>query len=250
MNSNSRLSVELIPRDQGELEADLKRVAAAFPQVTTINIPDLVRYPIRSWDGCVMAKAHFSHAVPHIRAMDMPRDGSLPMLEVLDKHGIDEVLIVSGDVPEEGQERPEPSALEVIKRFKKLAPHIKVYGALDPYRSSILDELEYLQEKRDAGMDGLFTQPFFDLRLMQIYADQLQGCNLFWGLSPVTTERSMAYWQRVNRVVFPASFKPDLAWNIDFARDAMALAEDLGQHLYFMPIRVPVESYLEGVFAS
>ncbi|MEG3640043.1 methylenetetrahydrofolate reductase [Magnetococcus sp. PR-3] len=244
---NSRLSVELVPRDPEVLKDELLRVHQHFPQITAINIPDLVRYPIRSWDGCVLARQHFKTAIPHIRAMDMPEDDTLPMLDTLDAHGIDEVLVISGDEPEEGQELKGPNALQIIKRFKKLAPHIKVYAALDPYRTNIQHELDYAQQKREAGADGLFTQPFFDMRLMQIYADQLQGCSVWWGLSPVVTERSKSYWSRVNRVVFPASFEASLDWNQSFARDVLAMAEQMEQHLYFMPIRVPVEDYLSGV---
>ncbi|ABK44015.1 5,10-methylenetetrahydrofolate reductase-related protein [Magnetococcus marinus MC-1] len=249
-NANCRLSVELVPRDVEVLKDEIKRVHQHFPQITTINIPDLVRYPIRSWDGCVLAKDHFSSAIPHLRAMDMPEQPILPMLDVLDANGITEVLVISGDEPVAGEVHRGPDSLEIIQRFKTLAPHIKVYAALDPYRTNIQHELAYAQQKLEAGAAGLFTQPFFDHRLMQIYADQLQGCAVWWGLSPVVTEASKNYWSRVNRVVFPASFQADLAWNQAFARDVLDMIHEMGHHIYFMPIRVPVEDYLAGVLAE
>ncbi len=48
-----------------------------------------------------------------------------------------------------------------------------IYAGLDPYRDSLQSELNYTNEKLEAGADGLFTQPFFDLRWMEIYADHL-----------------------------------------------------------------------------
>ena len=43
---------------------------------------------------------------------------------------------------------------------------------------SMKKELDYTKKKIDAGADGLFSQPFFDLNLAEIYLDQLQRCNL------------------------------------------------------------------------
>jgi predicted CoA-binding protein len=113
---------------------------------------------------------------------------------------------------------------------------------VDPYRKNIREELDYIKRKKDAGADGFFTQPFFDLRLMDIYAELLEGSEIFWGVSPVTGEKSVNYWETKNNVVFPKDFEPTLAWNIDFAQKALAYTEKTNTNIYFMPIRTDLEN--------
>ncbi|MEO5378359.1 MAG: methylenetetrahydrofolate reductase [Magnetococcus sp. DMHC-6] len=245
MTITMRISIELVPRNEAALLEELAIVRHHLSGVETINIPDLPRFDVRSWSGCVLTKQSFPHAIPHIRAIDLHPDRPLPMGALLVAHGIDEVLIITGDsIP---GAIPRGSSLEIIRKFKKELPHIKIYAALDPYRSSIQQELDYLKQKLEAGADGFFTQPFFDIRFMEIYADLLAEIPIFWGISPVTTERSQAYWTRRNRVVFPKRFQPTLEWNQHFAKQALIFAKERGGHLYFMPIQTDIRSYLEPI---
>ncbi|MDZ7705237.1 MAG: hypothetical protein U5L04_12230 [Trueperaceae bacterium] len=82
---------------------------------------------------------------------------------------------------------------------------------------------------------------------MEIYAEILADVEMFWGVTTVTNERSQQYWQTRNRAIFPADFTPTLAWNRNFAKEALAFVREGGSSLYFMPIRTPVLDYLEGI---
>ena len=46
-----RISVELIPRDETDLRAQLAIAKAQAGRADVINIPDLLRLPVRSWEG-------------------------------------------------------------------------------------------------------------------------------------------------------------------------------------------------------
>jgi methylenetetrahydrofolate reductase (NADPH) len=122
-----------------------------------------------------------------------------------------------------------------------------VYAGFDPYRSGVRDELTYLQAKREAGADGFFSQPFFDLRLLDVWAELLAGDRVFWGVSPVLSPRTRSYWETKNRAFFPADFAPTLDWNRDFAARALSWARAAEANLYFMPIRVDLETWLGGI---
>jgi methylenetetrahydrofolate reductase (NADPH) len=122
-----------------------------------------------------------------------------------------------------------------------------VYAAFDPYRLGFRDELTAVRRKLDAGADGFFTQPVFDLRLLDICAEMLHGENVYWGLAPVLGERSRAYWETTNRVIFPADFAPTLDWNRDFATKAVRAVRGFGGNVYFMPIRVNLSAYLSDL---
>ncbi len=247
---NTRISIELVPRDAATLQGELHLVREAFASVNTINLPDLPRFPVRSWEGCALAKPFFAHTIPHIRAIDIPVDQPLAMVESLRHSAIREILVVTGDAH---PDRPPPdnasTVLQAIRRFKTELPDILVYAALDPYRQGFRQEYDYLQQKLAAGADGFFTQPFFDLRLMEIYAELLAETPVFWGVSPVTTGASRAYWERQNHLLFPRHFEPTLDWNRDFARQALAFARNSQTHIYFMPIRIDVVHYLEGILS-
>lgn len=245
-HSTCRISVELVPRDHPSLRNDLEQVQRLLPQLTTINIPDLARFPLRSWEGCGIARERFPHAIPHIRARDIAPDQPLPMAEELVRHGIREVLVVSGD-EDPGQQATGSTALELIARFKRELPDIVVYAAVDPYRVGFRQEYDYLQRKLEAGADGFFTQPFFDQRLLEIYADILNGYQVFWGVSPVISEKSRGYWEKRNLVFFPREFAPTMAWNRGFARRVLAFVRQNGGNAYFMPIRIDLAEYFDGL---
>ena len=174
--------------------------------------------------------------------------GTLAMARTLKAHGIDEVLVVSGDAPADLSRPVHPTTpLQLIRKLRRELPHVKVYAALDPYRQSFARERDYALQKLEAGAAGLFTQPFFDLRLLEVYADLLPEVEIFWGATTVTNARTLAYWQTRNRAVFPAHFRPTLAWSRAFAREALEFARARGANLYFMPIRSGVAEYLGGL---
>src|SRR5690606_17542478 len=94
---------------------------------------------------------------------------------------------------------------------------------------------------RRPGRDpGLFTQPFFDLRLLSVWQELTAGAQVFWGVTSVTSPRSQRYWLRRNRAVFPAGFEPTLAWHRDLAARVLDHVAASGGNLYFMPIKVGI----------
>lgn len=246
-----RLSVELVPRGTPELEADARLVLDTLPAVDAFNIPDLTRFSLRSWEACAVTRQLLPVGIPHIRAIDIPPGDVLPMADALEAAGVREVLVVRGDPPRDLGQRTWPNTSEdIIRRFKRHHPELRVYAAFDPYRLGLRDELTGVMRKLDAGADGFFTQPLFDLRLLEICMDMLAGQNMYWGIAPVLGARAKAYWETTNRVVFPRDFAPDMAWNRDFARAALKLVQTRGGNAYLMPIRVDLGTYLRGLLEA
>ncbi|MBC7766303.1 MAG: methylenetetrahydrofolate reductase, partial [Hyphomonadaceae bacterium] len=199
-----KISVELVPRDAQSLEKEVHTVHQAFPKLDMINIPDLPRFSLRSWEGCSISKKYYENNVPHLRAIDFDLNKPLPFEAHLTAHGIDKVLILKGDAPQDLSKRVYPSnTLEMIKKIKRELPNVKVYAAIDQFRGSLRSEYDYIQQKKEAGADGFFTQPFFDIRLLAIYAEFLRDTEVFWGISPVTSEKAQSYWETKNHAVFP-----------------------------------------------
>jgi methylenetetrahydrofolate reductase (NADPH) len=242
-----RIVVELVPRDLPALEAQLAEVAG-LSRVDAVNVPDLTRFDVRAWQAAVAVRRYGAGrwaAVPHVRAMDVDLSRPWAPLEALDVAGVDEVLVVTGDPPVD-MRHPVTGAgvLDVIRMIKRERPAWRVYAALDPYRAGFAQERDYAQRKLDAGVDGLFTQPFFDVRLMAVWRDLMGDVPIYWGITSVTSIGSQRYWLTRNRAVFPAGFEPTLAWHRRFAAEALAFAEEHDTHLYFMPIRVGIRAWL------
>lgn len=243
------ISLELVPNNEELLAQQLSYTKSNFPQIQGINIPDLLRFDMRSWEGCKIAKSYYNRTIPHIRAMDIDLEEPLPMAKAFIENDICEVLILTGDLPQDMNRKIyQSSTIDVIRKFKTELPHIKVYGAIDQYRDSFKTELLYIKRKIYAGVDGFFTQPFFDLRLLSIYEEMLSGIDAYFGISPVLSERSQNYWHAKNNVIFPKEFIPDFDWNIKFAKEVLAFSSDKDRNLYFMPIKTNLENYLHSIF--
>ncbi|NLG91325.1 MAG: methylenetetrahydrofolate reductase [Acetobacter sp.] len=240
--SLSRLSVELIPRSAEALATDVDTVKATFSVADTLNIPDLMRFPLRSWDAAALVRPQFGNVIPHIRAIDIAPDAPLPGA---DQPGLEEILVVHGDPPADLSHRTYPNSTEsIIRRYRREAPHLKVYAAFDPYRRAPWKELEDVARKKEAGAIGFFTQPVFDLKLFDLCREWMQGECVFWGLSPVIGPKSRSYWETTNHIVFPRDFSPTLDANIQFAQTVLKeLAQENGK-AYLMPVRIKLEQYL------
>ena len=236
------VSVELIPRDTETLLRDAAEVRSCFPLADMINIPDLLRFPLRSWDAAALVRPHFPNVIPHIRAIDIAPDAPLPGVG---QEGLEAVLVVQGDPPSDLRHLTYPNTTEsIIRRYRAEAPHLSVYAAFDPYRRAPYREMEAIARKKDAGAVGFFTQPIFDMRMLDLCMNWLHGENVFWGISPVVGPRSRSYWETTNHVIFPHDFDPTLEANIAFARQMMDTVAQAGGNTYLMPLRVKLERYL------
>lgn len=244
----SRISVELIPRTEEGLTGDLDLVKSKIPNIDIINIPDLLRFDIRSWQGAALAQNYYPAVMPHIRAIDINLDEPLPMRADLRRNGITEVLVIEGDPPQDMTHKFYPTVTtDVITKFRQEMPEVKVYAGIDQYRGSMRQEMYRIRRKLQAGAVGFFTQPFFDMRYLEIYADMLEGQNVYWGVTPVLSERSQSYWELKNNVIFPKGFAPTLEWSIEFSKKVKDFAINRGDNLYLMPIKSNLEEYLSGV---
>ncbi len=243
------ISLELVPRDEQYIREQIAFVEREIPHISVINFPDLMRFNIRSWDACQMVGNSPLDRIAHLRAIDFDIHQPFPLVDFLKKHHIRKVLVIEGDKPQDMRHVIYPtSSVDFIRKLRKEVEGIKIYAAFDPYRNNIRYELEYLWQKIEAGATGFFSQPFFDLRLLEIYSEYLEGQDVFWGISPVTGERSKLYWETRNRAIFPKSFTPTLEWNVTFGRQVIDFCHKHNFNLYLMPIKVDLTDYLIELF--
>ena len=154
-----KISVELVPRNEAQLLADAATVRDVLPLANAFNIPDLMRFPLRSWEACAITSRILPNSIPHIRAIDIPPGDDLPMAQAILDAGLTEILVIKGDPPHDMSQITYPnSSEEIIRRFKRRHPKLRVYAGFDPYRQGFRDEMAEVARKLDAGADGFFTQ--------------------------------------------------------------------------------------------
>ncbi|MFA6851381.1 MAG: methylenetetrahydrofolate reductase [Selenomonadaceae bacterium] len=246
-----RISVELVPRSEGAIREELQLLYEKFDCIDIINVPELLRYDVHSWEGAAIAQESYPVAMPHIRAIDIDLSRPLPMAKYLIEHSIKEVLVVKGDPPQDMNHTVYPTVTtDVIRKFHEELPGIRVYAGIDQYRGSMRQEDYRIRRKLQAGAAGFFTQPFFDMRYVEMYAEMLDGLEVYWGVSPVMSARSQSYWEMKNNVVFPKGFEPTLDWNIDFSKRVLEFVRMCDASIYLMPIKTNLIAYLSGVFGK
>jgi methylenetetrahydrofolate reductase (NADPH) len=245
------VSLELVPRNISSLQENAA-LSRPYPAITCVNILDLPRFSVRSWEGCAAVKTFISPGtplIPHLRARDFSLNEPFSLADFFRKTGINRTLVIAGDpVPGMPDKVGDNQTIGFIKKIKTEMPELEIYAGFDPYRTNIRYELDYLTAKEEAGAVGFMSQPFFDLRLLELYAEYLEGKSVFWGISPVLSESTKKYWESRNRALFPRSFLPDLHWNINFARQAMDYCKRNNFNLYLMPMKTEIKTYLSGIW--
>jgi len=238
-------SFEIVPRSLEAFVEQYGFVQTLGAAINVINVPDIQRFSVRSWEvGQLIDKQKYQF-LPHFRAIDFNIDGG-ELCRIIEQYQLEQLLLVSGDPPE-GLKRHfyNTDVLDLIRLVKRRYPAIKIYAGFDPHRQGLQDECNYIQRKVDAGVSGFFSQPFYDSRLIDIYAEHMQGLDTYIGLSPITSLSSMHYWEIKNKVKFPANFRPEYDWNVAFANQVIETAVVSGLNIYFMPIKIDLQKYFK-----
>ena len=237
------VSFEIVPRDEQSLLQQIQFIQENLPFIDTINVPDLLRMPIRSWSAGSYIDREQYRFIPHFRAIDFNLAQN-KLHEIIEAQQLDRILLVSGDPPPTMAHKVyETDVIHMIRLVRRDFPHMEIYAGFDPYRSSIKQERAYIHRKLDAGVDYLLSQPFFDMRLLEIYSEMVPPEKVYWGISPVASEKSRNYWENVNHAVFPQNFRVDYDWNVQFALQVLQFSRQRNSNVYFMPISIKLENY-------
>jgi len=244
------ISFEIVPRSLEAFDQQYAFVRQLDKGVNIINVPDIQRFETRSWELAKRVDRSQYRFIPHFRAIDFKIESG-ELYRIIEEYQLDSVLLVSGDPPE-GLKRAfyNTDVVDLIRAVHQRFPSLNIYAGFDPHRSGVQDECDYIHRKADAGAKGFFSQPFYDKRMIEIYAEQMTGLETYIGISPITSQASMNYWEVKNKVKFPVGFRPDYDWNVAFANGVIASAAACDLNVYFMPIRIDLVRYFEDIQLS
>ena len=150
----------------------------------------------------------------HLTCLSSTKEQVNGMLESYRSHGIENIMALRGDIPQDG-ELPDDfrHASELIRLIKDIAPDMTIGGACypegHPESESIEKDLVYIKEKVSAGCDFLTTQMFFDNDVMYRYEEKLRnsgiGVPVLAGIMPITRANQLGRSVTLSGTTVPRS---------------------------------------------
>ena len=142
-------------------------------------------------------KANSVAPLSHLTCLTSTRDKIHQVVNELQENSIDNILALRGDIPQ-GFEFPDDQyfehAYQLVNEIKQINPEICVGGAcypeIHPESKNRVEDIEYLKQKVDCGVEFLTSQMFFDNdKFLNFYEMcRIKGINvpIIAGIMPIT----------------------------------------------------------------
>ena len=155
-------------------------------------------------------------ALAHLTCLTSSRDKIADEIKALRKAGVENILCLRGDMPRDATEPPSGCFAHAVNLVRALRPSgFCLGGACYPERhpecEHMEDEIAYLCEKVEAGLDFVTTQMFFDNNVFFRYLAKLRDRGVtvpvIAGIMPVTNGRQIERICRLSGTYLPSRFK-------------------------------------------
>ena len=155
-------------------------------------------------------------ALAHLTCVAASRDSIAEEVKALRAAGIENVLCLRGDLPKDVVEPPPGCFGHAADLVRALKPSQfclggACYPECHPECEHMEDDIRWLKEKVDAGLDFVTTQMFFDNNIFYRYLSKLRDRGVtvpvIAGIMPVTNGRQIARICRISGTYLPSRFK-------------------------------------------
>lgn len=157
-------------------------------------------------------------SMAHLSCVSSTREQVQAMLHDIEAHGIENVLALRGDIPQNWA-FPLPNqyryASELVYEIKNTHPNLCIGGACypegHPESANLKEDILHLKEKVEAGCDFLTTQMFFDNDVFYNYLYRIRekGINvpIIAGIMPITNAKQIKRSMQLSGSYLPPRFK-------------------------------------------
>ena len=149
----------------------------------------------------------------HLTCVSSTRDEVKEKIEEIKRRGIKNVLALRGDIPEDGGKQEYPHAIELIRDIHEMGDFCvgaACYPETHVESQNRLEDLKYLKEKVDAGVDFLTTQLFFDNELFYRFLYRIREIGITVpvcaGIMPITNARQVERSVKMSGAFVPQTF--------------------------------------------
>ena len=159
-------------------------------------------------------------SLAHLTCVSSTRETVRKMIEKIREAGIENVLALRGDVPEELKNCDRRSwdfrhAAELVRLIREEAEDLCIGGAcypeVHPESTDQREDIAYLKEKVDAGCDFLTTQMFFDNNLLYNFLYKIREAGITVpvvpGIMPITNANQVERAITLSGSFMPQRFK-------------------------------------------
>lgn len=162
-------------------------------------------------------------ALAHMTAVGMTEESLRSILFELNKKGIHNVLALRGDRPknmskEEFEQRSYKYASDLIPEIKKMGNMFiagACYPEVHPESANQEDDIKYLKQKVDTGLNCLITQMFFDNSVFYRFMDKIRNAGInvpvHAGIMPITTANQLGTSVQLSGSSVPAELASIIA---------------------------------------
>ena len=197
-------SLEVFPPNTSE---KYQAVAAAAKKVAELH-PDFMSVTYGAGGGTGLYTADIAQEIQekqgvpmlaHLTCVSSSREHVQKMVRIYKEKGIENILTLRGDIPRDGVlSQDYRHAVDLIHDVRELGDFC-LGGACYPEghveTPHKADDIRYLKEKVDAGLDFLTTQMFFDNNIFYnfLYRIRERGiyCPVIAGIMPITKARQL-----------------------------------------------------------
>ena len=155
-------------------------------------------------------------SLAHLTCASSTKEEVGEVIENLKAHGIENILALRGDIPE-GMTFPDGDrfhyAYELVQEIKKhgdfcIGAACYPEGHVEQEHKE--DDIRYLKQKVDSGVDFLTTQMFFDNDIHYNFLYRIREAGItvpvLPGIMPITSAAQMKRSQELSGTVFPSRF--------------------------------------------
>ena len=155
-------------------------------------------------------------ALAHLTCLTATRDSIADEIKKLRRAGIENILCLRGDLPKDAATPPPGCFAHAVDLVRALRPSEfclggACYPECHPDCEHMEDDIAYLREKMDAGLDFVTTQMFFDNNIFYRYLSKLRDKGVtvpvIAGIMPVTNGRQISRICRISGTYLPSRFK-------------------------------------------
>ena len=222
-SENPTISMEVFPPKQKDA---YEKIEKATESIASLN-PGFMSVTYGAGGGTseftvsIASNIKKKYNVPvlaHLTCISSTKEGVKKQLELMKENGIENVLALRGDIP---QDAPEDSkweyhyATELVREIKEYAPEMCIGGAcypeVHPDSENQIEDIKHLKEKVDAGCEFLTTQMFFDNSIFYNFLYKIREAGIYVpvvpGIMPLTNIKQLKRTLQLSGTVLPQRFR-------------------------------------------
>lgn len=213
------MSAEVFPpKTSGNLELAvraLKDIVKCGPDFVSITCGAGGRGGMTTADVATVAKDAFDlECVAHLTCVNADKQSVIEQLDTLKRKGIDNILVLRGDVCAGDSFYDFHYASELAEFIKSVDSSFNLLGACYPeghYEAESIDkDIDNLKRKIDAGVTHLITQLFLDNEAFYRFTDKLSAAGIDVpvqaGIMPITTTAAIKRTVELSGASMPHRF--------------------------------------------